>query len=831
MTLLLLVSACNPAKYVPEGKQLLHYNDIVIEKDSSSTGYVSVSDLEPILKQRPNRKVLRTLKLHLWIYNRSNQERIDRIAPKKQEKAAKKNEKIIAYNNRVRIHNRRIDSAGTNKKYRQEKELKERKIVFGEWLQRIGEAPVIIDTNQVERGRNQLSLYMSRKGYFENTVKDTVYNAGKKRLDQKQKAVVKYTIVPGSAWLFNDFTYTAKEKGVMEYLDKFYKENTSLIQRGKNFDIDLMDSERNKIANYMLLNGFYNFRKDYILFEADSLEGTHKINILLKVTNPKTKEVLSETMKETPHIQYYINSITVKQNTHEKGELISLPYTDKGQECIYVFIDEPEIKPKVLHKNILFSKGELYNSKKVENTYRRLSSLGAYKTTRIQFFPSPDGDSLIDAVITLETAKSQTISLEASGINNAGLLGVRGSINYSHRNIFGGAENLRISLSGGVEAQRSIVESNETNQTVLDELGTTFNTAEFGPSMVLTIPRFLFTERAFSNFYNTKTEFTAKVNYQRRPDFTRGIEELTYSYTWKTKPSNFFRFNLAEISAVEISKKSAAFESQINNLNDRLLAASFSDHIIAGSGFMYEYSNRDQRSGSRNFVYYRGMFETAGNTLRAIYSLTNQPLGSLGGYELFGIRFAQYVKMWHDFRYYRIFSNKHSTVYRVAGGVGVPLANLSEALPFEKSFFSGGANGMRAWRARTLGPGSFRDPNRRFDKIGDIQLEGNIEYRFDVVGKLKGAFFVDAGNIWQLKVDTLRPGGNFDPKRFISEIALGTGVGVRYDLDFFIVRLDFAIPIKNPAMDRGGRFIWQASPADKKDFYRLQFNLGIGYPF
>lgn len=835
---------------MPEDEYVLHQNSIVFEKDSANTisSYVSTAELSPIIKQRANRRVLRFLKLHLWIYNRSNEKRIERLIPKKQKKTDKINLKINRKNKKIEQHNDKLDAKGSTRKRKSERTHRERKMVLGEWFQKIGEAPVIIDSAQTERGRSQISIYLASKGYFHNEVTDTLFFGKRKgdiirhskKHEQRKNATVEYRVKLNTPYLFNDLIYESNQDLVMRYLDKFYSEKNSLIQKGKNFDIDLLDKERANIAGYFLLNGFYGFRKDYIVFEADTNGLGNKVNVLMKIVNPKIKEVLSDELKEIPHRKFRINNITVIQNIgsdtirqvldgYKPSDVIEYTLDYKGKKATYIFKDRPTVKPRVIQNNIMFTNGELYSIRDDENTRRKLSGLGPFRTIRVQSVI--ENDSLLNVVITLETSKKQNISFETSGLNNAGLLGVRGAINYNNRNLLGGAENLRVSLSGGLEAQRSIVESDETNQTVLDELGSTFNTTEIGPSISFTIPRFLFTDRAFQNFFNTRTEFTAKVNYQKRPDFTRGIEELTFSYSWKTKPTNYFKFNVAEISAVEITKKSAEFESQINNLNDRSLAASFSDHIIAGTGFLYEYNNRSQRTKNKDFIYYRSMLESAGNSLRLIYSLTDRPTDAFGSYELFNIRFAQFVKTWHDFRYYRVFSPKHATVYRIAGGLGVPLANLSEALPFEKSFFSGGANGMRAWRARTLGPGSFRDPNRRFDKIGDIHLEGNLEYRFDIVGSFEGALFIDAGNIWQLRADSLRPGGNFDPNRFVSEIALGTGVGVRYDLDFFIIRFDFAIPFKNPAMDIGRRFIWQATPEVRKDFYRLQFNLGIGYPF
>src|SRR5690606_4837628 len=218
-----------------------------------------------------------------------------------------------------------------------------------------------------------------------------------------------------------------------------------------------------------------------------------------------------------------------------------------------------------------------------------------------------------------------------------------------------------------------------------------------------------------------------------------------------------------------------------------------------------------------------------------------------GSYEILNIPFAQYIKTLHDARYYRIHNEKMSTAYRVSGGIGIPLKNLN-VLPFEKSFFGGGANDIRAWQARTLGPGSYRDPERNFDKIGDILLEANMEYRFDLIKVVEGALFIDAGNIWTINSDESRPGADFAIDRFLSEIALGAGTGLRLNFDFFLIRFDLALQMKDPSLDRGERWLFQPKseynsyidnlnndrpPNEQLDYYtwRWNFNIGIGYPF
>ena len=292
------------------------------------------------------------------------------------------------------------------------------------------------------------------------------------------------------------------------------------------------------------------------------------------------------------------------------------------------------------------------------------------------------------------------------------------------------------------------------------------------------------------------------------------------------------------ISAIDISP-SDAYQLQIDTLNDQFIAASFQDHVIAGGVFSFEY-NGQNLNRSKNDFYIKSSFETAGGTLYNFHSITGKSKDPLTNsyYDLLGIRYAHYQKMTMDIRYYQPIFYNSKMVYRFFGGVGVPRTNLKQALPFEKSFFVGGANGIRAWRARSLGPGSFLDSVQRYDKIGDIQLEGNIEARFPLSDWIEGALFVDLGNVWLLKYDSLRAAGQFKFDTFVDEIAVGGGFGVRFNLDFFIIRADIAIPLKNPSIPVNdpdfplkSRWIFQGKYEDRKFFHPVQFNLGIGYPF
>ncbi|MCB9196979.1 MAG: BamA/TamA family outer membrane protein [Flavobacteriales bacterium] len=837
--------SCSQIKYVGSKEYLLVENEIVIHHDSTiaigtlNKTDVTVEDLGGVIKQQPNRKIL-IGKFHLWLYNRSNQERIDNKIPKEQEKADKKNQKIREKNGK---------KLEKNPNYKPEPYV-DRKLTFGEKLRTAGEAPVILDSSKINKTTHQMQLYLLKKGYFNNVVKDTVILLDKK-FDKKgnptktpkkddQKAKVIYHVYPSEPYIIENYSRNISDPNIADVLSNLKVD--SIITKGQNFDTDRLEKERNRITKHLLEQGFYFFNKEFIYFKVDSSKGTHKVDVTLGIQNFKYKDLVKDTMLDKPHQAYIIKEIRIYPDFHPKDDDNTdyATLTVDGIDFYHKY--KIKIKPQLLATTVLFKEGDLYKKSLIDATYKKFMALGNFRAVNIKFVENEDDGTLI-AMIRLEPSKAQTFTAATDGTHTNGLFGIEGSMTYTHSNVFGGAERLQVSVAGGLEMQRLIFASDSsssnigTDVTNVNELAKTFNTLEFGPKVSLQIPRMIFIQSPLermlkTHLSNPKTEFSASLNYQRRPDFRRSIEEFSLSWIYHETAPITWRITPLTISAVAIDK-SDAFQAKIDELNDRFLAASYQDHIIAGGKISFIYNGQTDKK-VKNTFYLQSSFEAAGNALRATYDLTGKPFSndSLQSYDLLNIRFAQFVKLSVDFRYYLPISKKSKIVYRIAGGVGKPLSNLKEALPFEKSFFAGGSNGIRAWKSRTLGPGSYQDPEFRFDKIGDIQMEGNVEARFPLMSWIEGALFVDAGNIWLIHEDSLRQGGRFDKTKFISEIAIGSGLGLRFDLDFFVIRLDFAVPLKNPALPNGKRWIWDASLNDeRRPYYRPQFNLGIGYPF
>ncbi|MEY3397735.1 MAG: hypothetical protein RL220_329, partial [Bacteroidota bacterium] len=508
---------------------------------------------------------------------------------------------------------------------------------------------------------------------------------------------------------------------------------------------------------------------------------------------------------------------------------------------------EPSLKPVLLDYTTTFYKGELYNKDKVDQTYRRFSNLQVFQSVNIQLEATTDSTqnrfNTLDTHIYLQPSKKQTLSVDPKLTHRDGALGVYGNLVYMNKNLFRGAERLEIRNILGFEAAQSLTQE-DINQGSADQVSRNLrlNTFEIGPEVVIRIPRiFPLSLDRFKRSNDPQTSISALLNYQGRPDYERTLSRFTYGNSMVENPDHGSRgfVDWAEISVIKI-KKSPEFEQFITDLNDAFLANSYRDHLISASRIGW-IVNTQRSSSQLKYMYFRAYLEGAGNLLYLIHKETEQPKDDFGSYEIAGIRFAQYWKAETDVRFYKVINPQNSLASRFNAGWGIPQNNLP-TLPFEKSFFSGGANSIRAWQARTLGPGSYRDTTalRTYNNIGEIKLEFNFEYRFKLTEMFHGAWFVDMGNIWLQKPDPLRPGSDFNSREWLSEVAIGSGLGVRLDFEFFLVRFDFGTQIKDPSKVRGERWVWE--PKTQYDEFLenigttrrlldVTFNLGIGYPF
>jgi outer membrane protein assembly factor BamA len=819
---ILVLTGCNYTKRLNKGQYLVEKNTISVKGDK-----VNTSELDAVLKTQPNRKIFGIPRFHLWLYNIPD-------TVKMHHKTAKKHARINKRNERK-----------TRKEKKTKPLKKSRKERFGNWIHNsVGEPPILLDSSKVKSSSKNLSNYLFKKGYFNNSVKDSIY------LDSThKKAYLFYLIQTQTAYQIDTFLIISEDKKILKQIKSAASE--SLVVVGGKLDINQLDAERTRLITYLKDRGYYDINKDFFTFKIDSTLSDHKVKVTMSVAKILRKVPNSDSTYFEDHRRYTVNNIYIYTD-YDATEDFSKYDSTHYKEHVFLFRKKPYLKPSNLIQHIYINNGYYYRAKEVEATYKKITSLGVFKSTNISFRHNLIDPTIpvLDCYIKLKPLKKQTYRLEGRGTNRSGNLGISGDLSYRNKNLFKGAEALKITLTGGLEVQQLL--SNQDETTVGENVGiggfnplNTFNTIEFGPEISLTIPKFLipFNVIKFSKNASPKTVFKATLNFQQRPDFTRGIQEASLGYEWVHGKYFSHYFSPLSLSAVKINP-SEEFKIRLNTIKDPFLKYSYTDHIIIGLNYQMVF-DKTLDNPRKDHMYIKWNAEQSGNLTRLGFSLSNAEKDSIGSYEILGIRFAQFVKTDIDFRYKINFNKSSTLVYRTAAGIGVPMANFNEALPFEKSFFVGGSNGLRAFRARSMGPGAFYDTLITFDKIGDILLEGNIEYRFDLLKIIKGAIFYDIGNVWLIKPNPGKPKAEFTNK-FYTQFAMGAGVGLRIDLDFFIFRFDFAYPLRQPALPLGERWFfepktitnsWIQGFSDRNEIpfspfkSKVIINIGIGYPF
>lgn len=799
-----IFSSCSITKHVPEDEFLLRKVKIEF-LNSNNSNTISKEELYDLLLQKPNRKVFSNFRFYLRLYNLSNQQRIDQKIVKKQIKIDKVNLKIKQQNRSSLI----LDS-----NYIQ-KPLKERKIAFGERIQNTGEAPVIYSALKLNRTKEQLKKYLFNKGYFKNEITDSTTVLDNGQID------IQYFIHLREPMYLSSIKYKCPEILISSYLDSI--KSNSFLKKGAIFDTDNLVKERNRINDFLTNSGFYNFNKEFIYFDIDTNYVSKTVDITLGIQNYKKIDKINNSFKDLTHKQFKISKVNIQIGDSSKFNNIAK--LDSIENSFFKIVNYQPInfKSKVFKNSIFFKKDDYYKKSVAQQTYRSLISLGLFKYVNISFDTLTENKLVGN--IELTPSKTQNLSLSLDGTNNERSFGFQGGIDYFHNNLFHGGEKIIISLKSSFEIQLLLTDSKETG------ISNKPNTTEFGPEFHFYLPKYLLINKIgnLRKHINPVTEFTGAFNIQDRPDYYRRNQELSFGWVFHENKTTTWHINPLLISIVDIEINSD-FQNQIESYNDQYILSSFQDHVVAGGVFSFEY-NGQNLSYNSNSLYFKTTFESAGGTLFNFHELINKDKNPLtDSYDFLGIRYAHFQKATLDLRYYQGLLDRSKIVYRIYSGVGIPKKNLSDALPFEKSFFAGGSNSLRAWRARSLGPGSYFEDSTRYDKIGDIKFEGNVEARFPISKWIEGAFFVDFGNIWLIGYDSLRPEGKFNWNNVLDDIAIGTGFGLRLNFEFFILRADLAIPFKNPGIPKNNNQ-WIFKSEKRDDHFTPLLNLGIGYPF
>lgn len=686
------------------------------------------------------------------------------------------------------------------------------------WLRKIGEEPVIYDEFLAEKSVDYLKTYFNNKGYYNSIVTDTVQL-------KRKRARIQYNIEVYEPYKISSIRFKCNDS----ILAKDFLPDTinTVIKIGDNFDLDILEDERKRIEENLKNKGYYGFNKEFVFYQADSSAKNNEVDLVLNIHQVQQKK-LDNIIHKTHHKKYKINKVYVFTNFDQK-EALSLGddyYKDVDTTYIdgiyYITKGEDKLNKRVINQSNFIQENEFYSLSHVNRTYKHLNSLRLFKIINIQFdkVDSLQNDTslvgYIDCNIKLTKFYLQSYTIELQGTNSYGNIGVGGSFLYQHRSLFGGAEVTDFRINGAIEK--------------IDEENIAGNdyTTELGANVGVSIPKFIlpiFKAEKFSKKYSPKTQITAGYNFQDRIDYRRSITNMSYGYFWDGNRYLRHSIKLLELNAVELPYASEEFE---NYIDSSFLRSSYDNHLVSVSNYTLIFNNQDIKK-TRDFYFLKLSTEISGNILAGISELTKAPKDENGRYTVLNIPFSQYAKFDIDFRYYDVIDNSKTIAYRLFGGIGIPYGN-SISLPFEKMYFSGGANSIRAWNVRDLGPGSYSGGSRtRFpNQTGDIKLEANLEYRFKMFWLLEGALFLDFGNIWNLNSDEFE-GGLFRKDEFFKEFAVGSGAGARLDFSFVIVRLDLGVKLRDPALPGSERWIIGNRDLRWEDDFTI--NIGIGYPF
>ena len=658
---------------------------------------------------------------------------------------------------------------------------KEKPKLFSLFRNPFSRKPVIYDTLQARLSCQDLMTAMQNEGYMNAGVSLYTETKGK-----KLKAT--YLLHPGQPFLIGKVNYDIQDEGILQLLHLDQPANQQ-IKPGMRFTVETLDNERKRIAGLLSDNGYFRFNKDFIHFAADTIMGRKDIALTLQLRKYKP----NNNSPEVDHTRYLIRDVLFQSNDSDRIHL----------------------RKQVLLNATAIKEGRPYDASALQRTYNNFARLQAVKYTNIKFAEVPD-INLLDCHIQISTNKPSTISFQPEGTNTAGDLGAAASITYTNRNLFHGSEQLSIEFRGAYEAITGLEGYQDQNYT------------EFSVETKLVFPRFLapFLSKSFRRRQTASSEWAVSWDFQNRPEFHRRVFSSAWRYRWSEPKHHLnYRFDLLDLNYVYMPWISSTFKRDyLDNAENRnaILRYNYEDIFIMKTGFTVSYTDGVDAV--------RANFESAGNLLNGVSKGFGFKTNSQGQHTLFNIAYAQYVKFDFDYTHLFQFDKRNALALHAGLGVAYPYGN-STVLPFEKRYFSGGANSVRGWSVRELGPGKFKGTDGRIDFInqtGDVKLDLNAEYRSSLFWKLQGALFIDAGNIWTLRNYAEQPGGQFKFTEFYKQIAASYGMGLRLNFDYFILRFDVGMKAINPAYESEKEHWSIIHPKLSRDF---DFHFAVGLPF
>lgn len=792
--LLPLLAGCLGTKYLKDDEKLLYKQKIKAESK------VDKEELAQLYVQRPNRQFpIIPFSPYVWFYYHGlKRHDIEKYTAKKEAIRQKYNNKIATASKEKK--KLKLERRKRKKIARQDKNIQEGNV----WM-RWGEPVSVYDSVQMEETKDRFKLYLSSKGYFLAEVNSEVKTSG-------NLVSVKYKINPKQPYLIDTLFYQTSDSAVYQLLKK--TNENSLLEVGDNYDQSNITQERERIDLLLKDNGYFDFSRQYVSFDVDTSYGEgKKVAIRTVIKNPS---------KRDHHKVFHVDSIIFVTDANISGIPDSLRQTESYDGITYKFF-EKQYNKKVLSRRVFIEKDSLYSKTNTFDTQRQLANLDMFRFININY--DSLGGKLVANLYTSPLSRYQWSN--EVGINvTQGFPGPFYNLSFKKRNVFGGLENFEINGRVGIEGVAPATEVQDVYRSI-----------ESGITASLTFPQFVLPLSAKAKQrlgkINPKTRLQAGYTYTDRPEYIRENLNFTNTYSWQKLGKTLYQFSITDVSLIN-SNLSNNFRDILLDLekNGNRLINSFDPSFVSSMSFSATWNFNSYGLNFTNSSFFRVYAESGGTSLNF---LNTEFL------ERENLEFYKYIKLNVDYRKIHPVNANTTVAFRINAGIARPYGD-NEVLPYEKYFFAGGSNGIRAWRPRRLGPGSYTPIDSasnlvsyNFEQPGEILIEGSLELRKNLIGFIDYALFLDFGNVWTIDSDPSRPEASFSTDRFFKEIAIGSGLGVRFDFSFLVLRLDAGIKVYDPARPQGKRFIFDEgfndAPFIPAAAEPVVFNIGIGYPF
>lgn len=780
--LAVLCTACSVTRRLNDGQYLLQKVTIDTDGQTPKEERITAPTLEQYVRQTPNKRFLGT-NFYVWAYNLANPDK---------------------------------DNWWNNFK------------------RKVGEEPVLLDMSLTEKSVQNLKTYMNSRGYYASTASFEVDTTRR-----RHRAYVTYRTRQGQPYRIDTVSYDFRDRSLKTVID--VDTASTLIRPGDIFDITMLDKERERIAAYLNNRGYYNFSVNNIEYLVDTLGGDRRVGVKMIIKRNLTGYDDRGRPIRDNNAVYRITQINVLPDynptvarVQRNARMLDTTYY-KGLNIISE--GRPNVNPEVLYTAIPLTPNGIYDASLVDRTYNEVMSLGYFKSARIAFeeLPQVQDDTVylnyagegrvtppsstfeniregyLRCYVLCTPTLRQGFNIELEGSTTSSFYGLSATVGYQNRNLFRGIEALNTAITIGYEHMKA---PNAVKR----------QANEIGLSVGLSFPRFLLPFRLSTRKVNMpRTKVELSFNYQDRPYYRRDLSRATWTYSWRSVNG---RYNY-QIRPIDLNWINVGYldESFFNSLRNEYLRQSYQTQAIVGLSASYVYNNQNKNING-NATLMRINFESAGNLLNLFERAFSHKVEG-GYYNILGVRYSQYVRSDISISRKIVLGEKTALAGRIFAGCGVPYGN-SSALPFDRLFYVGGSNSMRGWVARTLGPGNAVVEDTPYPvQMGDMRLEANLEFRFPIWGMFHGATFLDLGNVWYLGMDkTQVPAESiFHFNRFYKQLGFNTGFGLRLDIKFVILRLDWGIQLHNPNNPAGERWIHNFR------WKNTALNFGVGYPF